>query len=94
MDKFRLRLNCLDHYQAIPSDFDPALPSHDSLVPLASRPRLPVIRVFGATESGQKACAHIHGAFPYLYVPYDGSRKREEGRHWPVGISESLLDMT
>jgi DNA polymerase zeta len=32
-----------------------------------------VIRVFGATETGQKVCAHIHGAFPYLYVPYEGS---------------------
>lgn len=34
---------------------------------------LPIIRVFGATESGQKVCAHIHGAFPYLYVEYEGS---------------------
>lgn len=34
---------------------------------------MPVIRVFGATETGQKVCAHIHGAFPYLYIEYTGS---------------------
>lgn len=22
--------------------------------------------------SGQKTCLHLHGIFPYLYVPYDG----------------------
>ena len=23
--------------------------------------------------TGQKACTHIHGVFPYILVPYDGS---------------------
>ena len=24
--------------------------------------------------TGQKTCMHVHGVFPYLYVPYDGTQ--------------------
>ncbi|EOD46053.1 dna polymerase zeta subunit [Neofusicoccum parvum] len=74
MDVFRFRLNCVDHYQASPTEFDPKL--HRELGLPSQRQnayQLPVIRVFGATETGQKVCAHIHGALPYLYLEYDGS---------------------
>ncbi|OJD37544.1 dna polymerase zeta subunit [Diplodia corticola] len=78
MDGFRFRLNCVDHYQAAPTEFDPklhrelGLPSqrHDAY-------QVPVIRAFGATETGQKVCAHIHGALPYLYLEYDGSLEQD-----------------
>lgn len=74
-EAFRVRLNCVDHYQSAPGPLDPPLwgPSRDTPTQRNNLPQVPVIRVFGATETGQKVCLHIHGAFPYLYIPYTES---------------------
>ena len=72
MALFRVRLNCVDHYQATPLEFDPRLPPSFRHESYEKWPKVPVIRVFGATETGQKVCAHIHGALPYLYIRYTG----------------------
>lgn len=32
---------------------------------------MPVIRIFGTSSQGFKTCMHVHGVFPYFYVPYD-----------------------
>lgn len=79
MEKFQVLLNCVDHYQAVPTSFDPQLPVNAGPVPKNERPKVPVIRVFGTTETGQKVCAHVHGAFPYLYIEYQGSLNPKEG---------------
>ncbi|KAF7892479.1 uncharacterized protein EAF02_000017 [Botrytis sinoallii] len=78
MDLFRVRLNCIDHYQATPSQFDPQLKRNIEPSDIHKEPKVPVIRVFGSTETGQKVCAHIHGAFPYLYIEYEGSLDPDE----------------
>jgi len=77
---FRFRLNCVDHYQATPTALDPQFhwPSQPSKGQNA--PAVPVIRVFGSTETGQKVCAHVHGAVPYLYLRYDGGLEHDEGK--------------
>ena len=74
-----MRLNCVDHYQATPSEFDPPLPYGNEASGKIDRPKVPVVRVFGATETGQNVCVHVHGAFPYLYIGYDGALNPEEG---------------
>ena len=79
MDLFRVRLNCVDNYHATPTQFDPLLRNNIQLSQLHKEPKVPVIRVFGATETGQKVCAHIHGAFPYLYIEYTGSLIPDDG---------------
>ena len=79
MDVFRVRLNCVDHYQANPTVFDPPLPIRNENKQGKSPSKVPVIRVFGATETRQKVCAHIHGAFPYLYIEYHGSLTLDDG---------------
>ncbi|KAF2861492.1 hypothetical protein K470DRAFT_256873 [Piedraia hortae CBS 480.64] len=69
-EPFRVRLNCVDHCQCAPTVLDPPLWGVQATAQQAKLPQVPIIRVFGSTETGQKVCVHIHGAFPYLYVPY------------------------
>ncbi|KAK8073881.1 hypothetical protein PG994_004780 [Apiospora phragmitis] len=78
MDVFRVRLNCIDHYQTAPTQYDPQLRNGVHPSQAQKEPKLPVVRVFGSTETGQKVCAHIHGALPYLYIEYDGSLLPED----------------
>lgn len=33
---------------------------------------------FSCCVSGQKTCLHLHGVFPYIYVPYDGFGQQPE----------------
>lgn len=80
MDAFKVRLNCIDFYQATPTRYDPQLRNDVQPAQLSKEPKVPVIRVFGSTQTGQKVCAHVHGAFPYLYIEYTGNLAPEEGK--------------
>ena len=65
-----VRLVTMDYYLSSPStdtrnQFDPIY----SMFRSAPIKKVPVLRVFGSTPAGQKSCLHIHGIFPYLYVP-------------------------
>lgn len=63
-----LRIVTLDYYTTTPS---PPLDLCWSELQGEPIETIPVIRVFGCTPGGQKACLHLHRALPYFYVPYD-----------------------
>ncbi|KAL1858343.1 DNA polymerase zeta [Diaporthe australafricana] len=75
---FKVRQNCIDFYQATPTKYDPRLRNDIRPDQLSKEPKVPVIRIFGSTQTGQKVCTHVHGAFPYLYVEYTGSLAPDE----------------
>ncbi|XP_004874677.1 DNA polymerase zeta catalytic subunit isoform X2 [Heterocephalus glaber] len=72
---FSVRIVTVDYYMASPLQGLDICQSPLTQVPVK---KVPVVRVFGATPAGQKTCLHLHGIFPYLYVPYDGYGQQPE----------------
>eukprot|EP00798_Chlamydomonas_sp_ICE-L_P022555 gene22555-29680_t len=64
---FCIRLVSIDYYMAAPIPGVDVCFSHFEGTPIE---RVPIVRIFGSTSGGQKACLHLHKAFPYFYVPY------------------------
>lgn len=64
----RVRVNNIDHTLVESSALD-----------RTSLPRAPVIRVYGISSLGQKACVHIHQVYPYFYIDYKGSLAPQSG---------------
>ncbi|KAM4712702.1 DNA polymerase zeta catalytic subunit isoform 2-T2 [Anableps anableps] len=57
--------------------------------------KVPVVRIFGATPAGQKTCLHLHGVFPYIYVPYDDRGQQPERYMRQVAFSiDRALNVT
>jgi len=64
-----VRMVTMDHYMATPiEDLDVTYSSFRS----SRIKKVPVLRIFGSTPAGQKTCLHLHGIFPYIYVPVPG----------------------
>ncbi|KAM7346127.1 DNA polymerase zeta catalytic subunit [Cochliomyia hominivorax] len=68
VDIFSLRLVIADFYMEKPV---PGLDPCYSEFRGKEIKRVPVIRIFGPNVHGQKTCMHVHGVFPYFYIPYD-----------------------
>ncbi|XP_032444464.1 DNA polymerase delta catalytic subunit [Xiphophorus hellerii] len=49
-------------------------------MPGQSQGKVPIIRMFGVTDSGNSVCCHVHGFAPYFYVPA------------PSGFTSNYLD--
>ena len=63
---FSCRIVDINFYTASPvKDLDVCYSDYRS----SAVPNVPVVRIFGSTPAGQKTCLHVHGVFPYVYVP-------------------------
>ena len=61
-----VRIVTIEHYMANPiEDLDVTYSTFRS----CRIKKVPVLRIFGSTPAGQKTCLHLHGIFPYIYVP-------------------------
>nr|XP_032513018.1 DNA polymerase zeta catalytic subunit [Danaus plexippus plexippus] len=64
--EFSVRIVVCDHYLTRPI---PGIDVIYSEFRGSDIKQVPVLRVFGPSPGGQKACLHIHGVFPYFYIP-------------------------
>ncbi|KAH9525040.1 hypothetical protein Btru_000173 [Bulinus truncatus] len=85
---FSLRIVATNHYLAPPIK---GLDIERSEFRDSSVKKVPVLQIFGATPAGQKTCMHIHGVFPYLYVPYDGTQPEDRFlRQFAMSLDRAL----
>ena len=67
--KLRVRINQIDYTLRPPGDLD-----NSKLL------RVPVIRIFGSSSTGQTACVHVHQVYPYLFIQYIGQLTPDHGK--------------
>ncbi|XP_060525444.1 DNA polymerase zeta catalytic subunit isoform X2 [Cylas formicarius] len=56
--------------------------------------QVPVLRCFGSNGNGQKICVHIHGVFPYLYIPYDGTGDADTLSYQLAGTIDKAVNIS
>ncbi|KAL4711723.1 hypothetical protein ACJJTC_003490 [Scirpophaga incertulas] len=64
--EFSVRIVVCDHYLTKPV---PGLDVIYSDFRGSDIKQVPVLRIFGPAADGRKTCLHVHGVFPYFYIP-------------------------
>ncbi|KZT30383.1 hypothetical protein NEOLEDRAFT_1237658 [Neolentinus lepideus HHB14362 ss-1] len=75
----RVRINHIDYTLAQPGVLDNAI-----------LPRVPVLRIYGDTSIGRKACLHVHQVYPYFFVEYHGKLNPDSVHRYIARLSLSL----
>ncbi|KAK7058956.1 DNA polymerase zeta [Paramarasmius palmivorus] len=75
----RVQINQIDYYLAPPGPLD------KSSLPLA-----PVLRIYGPSSDGRKACLHVHQVYPYFYVEYPGKPVAAEVKNYASKLKRSI----
>lgn len=63
-----LKILSIDHYQTKPLPF---LDQCKTQFSSDANFKVPVLRIFGVSSDGKKACLHIHQVYPYFYIPLE-----------------------
>ncbi|XP_066256625.1 DNA polymerase zeta catalytic subunit isoform X2 [Euwallacea similis] len=87
---YSVKIVVLDYYMSAPT---PGLDVIYSEFRSSTISQVPVIRCFGSTETGQKICVHIHGVFPYFYIPYDGKSNPEELMYKLAAVIDKTINI-
>ncbi|TFK57299.1 hypothetical protein OE88DRAFT_1671186 [Heliocybe sulcata] len=75
----RVRINHIDYTLAQPGVLDNT-----------NLPRVPVLRIYGDTSLGRKACLHVHQVYPYFFVEYHGKLNPDSVHRYIARLSISL----
>ncbi len=67
-EEFAMRVGSIDYYLDTPADELDV--SRSVFMGTDKLQRVPILRIFGATKDGKKACLHLHRCFPYMYIPF------------------------
>ncbi|TFK77090.1 hypothetical protein BDN72DRAFT_890866 [Pluteus cervinus] len=79
MPQFLLQIDQIDHTLVQPGSLDNS--------PLL---RAPVIRIYGTSSMGTKACVNIHQVYPYFYVDYGSRLEPRKVKHYVSKLQNSL----
>ncbi|KAF9481424.1 hypothetical protein BDN70DRAFT_831218 [Pholiota conissans] len=77
--KLQVHIYQIDHVLVPPGQLDNS--------PL---PRVPVLRIFGSSSTGQSACVHVHQVYPYFYVQYTGKLEPRHVKRYIATLFHSL----
>ncbi|KAK0502919.1 hypothetical protein EDD18DRAFT_1345761 [Armillaria luteobubalina] len=75
----RVQINQIDHSLEAPGPFDNS-----------NLPKVPVLRIYGPSSTGKRACLHIHQVYPYFFVEYTGSLSARHVRQYAAKLTHSL----